>query len=102
MAGAHLRLDRPNDITYAQLAAIIAKNAPRGSKLNAADVWTASQRTGYNALDLLVHAAHESAWGMSKIARTKNNFFGIGAYDSSPQASAYSYAGSVLEGLTKG
>ena len=41
-----------------------------------------------NALYLLAHSALESDWGRSKIAKDKNNFFGITAYDTTPYLSA--------------
>ena len=37
-----------------------------------------------NALYLLAHSALESDWGRSNIAKDKNNFFGITAYDTTP------------------
>ena len=48
----------------------------------------AEQRYGVNALYLVAHSALESAWGRSKIAKDKNNFFGISAYDDTPYTSA--------------
>ena len=48
----------------------------------------AEQKYGVNALYLVAHSALESAWGKSNIAKAKNNFFGIAAYDSSPYTSA--------------
>ena len=48
----------------------------------------AEKRYGINALYLMAHSALESAWGRSQIAKDKNNFFGIAAYDSSPYTSA--------------
>ena len=36
----------------------------------------------------MAHSALESAWGRSKIAKDKNNFFGISAYDDTPYTSA--------------
>ncbi|WP_049496078.1 glucosaminidase domain-containing protein [Streptococcus pseudopneumoniae] len=44
-----------------------------------------------NALYLLAHSALESDWGRSKIAKDKNNFFGITAYDTTPYLSAKSF-----------
>lgn len=44
-----------------------------------------------NALYLLAHSALESDWGRSKIARDKNNFFGITAYDTTPYLSAKTF-----------
>lgn len=44
-----------------------------------------------NALYLLSHSALESDWGRSKIAKDKNNFFGITAYDTTPYLSAKTF-----------
>ncbi|MFC7062983.1 S-layer homology domain-containing protein [Halobacillus seohaensis] len=48
----------------------------------------AEEEHGTNALYLLAHAIHESNWGQSKIAKDKNNLFGIGAVDSNPYENA--------------
>ncbi|PPA70279.1 S-layer homology domain-containing protein [Jeotgalibacillus proteolyticus] len=50
------------------------------------------QKYKINALYLMSHAIHESAWGTSKIAQDKNNLFGYGAVDSDPYRGAYTYA----------
>lgn len=47
---------------------------------------------GVNAWFLTSVAAHESGYGTSKIAQDKNNLFGFQAYDSSPYASAATFA----------
>lgn len=52
----------------------------------------AADKYGVDATWILAMMGEESAWGTSNIAIDKNNFFGYGAYDSSPYASAYSYA----------
>ena len=44
-----------------------------------------------NALYLFAHSALESDWGRSKIAKDKNNFFGITAYDTTPYLSAKTF-----------
>ena len=44
-----------------------------------------------NALYLMAHAIHESAWGTSMIAFDKRNLFGYGAVDSDPYNGAYTY-----------
>ncbi|MEZ7639878.1 glucosaminidase domain-containing protein [Streptococcus sp. 27098_8_109] len=44
-----------------------------------------------NALYLLAHSALESDWGRSKIAKDKNNFFGITAYDTTPYLSSKTF-----------
>jgi beta-N-acetylglucosaminidase len=43
-----------------------------------------------NPYYIAAHAAWESGWGTSPLFLTKNNPFGYGAYDSSPQ-SAYAF-----------
>lgn len=43
---------------------------------------------GVNATYIVAHAALETAWGTSRIAREKNNLFGWRAFDSSPYVSA--------------
>lgn len=50
---------------------------------------------------LVAHAALESSWGTSKIAKEKNNFYGIGAYNSSPYESAKSFP-STKSGILEG
>ena len=51
----------------------------------------AEKRYQVNALYLMAHSALESAWGRSQIAKDKNNFFGIAAYDTTPYDSAKSF-----------
>jgi beta-N-acetylglucosaminidase len=51
----------------------------------------AEKESGTNAMYFLAHAILESSWGESKIARDKNNLFGIGAVDSNPYEGAYTY-----------
>lgn len=46
----------------------------------------AESKYGVNALLTLAVAINESAWGTSEIARTKNNLFGIKAFDSNTGA----------------
>lgn len=52
----------------------------------------AEEKYQVNALYLLAHAILESNWGLSELAQTKNNLFGIKAYDSDPLRSAASFA----------
>ena len=68
---------------YSLMGANNSKLAGKGATFKAAE-----QRYGVNALYLVAHSALESAWGRSKIAKDKNNFFGIAAYDSTPYTSA--------------
>lgn len=48
----------------------------------------AQEEYNVNGLYLLSHAIHESFWGKSKIARNKNNLFGINATDDNPYGNA--------------
>ena len=68
---------------YSIMGASDSKLAGKGATFKAAE-----QRYGVNALYLVAHSALESAWGRSKIAKDKNNFFGISAYDDTPYTSA--------------
>ncbi|WP_314991840.1 glucosaminidase domain-containing protein, partial [uncultured Gemella sp.] len=68
---------------YSLMGANNSKLAGKGATFKAAE-----QRYGVNALYLVAHSALESAWGKSQIAKDKNNFFGIAAYDSTPYTSA--------------
>ena len=68
---------------YSLMGANDSKLAGKGATFKAAE-----QRYGVNALYLVAHSALESAWGRSNIAKDKNNFFGISAYDDSPYTSA--------------
>ena len=71
---------------YNIMGASDSRLAGKGATFKAAE-----QRYGVNALYLVAHSALESAWGRSKIAKDKNNFFGISAYDDSPYTSATKY-----------
>jgi len=51
----------------------------------------AERKHGVNAIALAKIAAHESAFGTSKITKYKNNIFGFGAYDNSPFLSAKTF-----------
>lgn len=60
-----------------------------------------AEETGLNPVYILAHAATESAWGKSKMAVNKNNYFGIHAYDSNPDL-ALDMGNSVFEGIYNG
>ena len=68
---------------YTLMGASNSMLAGKGATFKAAE-----QKYRVNALYLVAHSALESAWGKSNIAKAKNNFFGIAAYDSSPYTSA--------------
>ena len=71
---------------YSLMGVTDSKLAGKGATFKAAE-----QKYGVNALYLVAHSALESAWGRSNIAKDKNNFFGIAAYDETPYSSATKY-----------
>lgn len=62
----------------------------------------ASEKSGLDPRYIAAHAALESGWGTSAISKKKHNYFGIGAFDSSPYASAYSFAPGLQKGIVGG
>ena len=62
----------------------------------------AAKQSGLDPRYIIAHAALESGWGTSKIARDKNNYFGIGAFDSSPYASAHKFGSGLAAGIIGG
>lgn len=48
----------------------------------------AEKKYGINAAYIVAHAAHETGWGRSRIAKEKNNLFGWSAFDKTPYSSA--------------
>ena len=83
-------LTKPSNYSAAELDKVYSLMNIRDSRLagKGAIFKEAEERYGVNALYLMAHSALESAWGRSQIAKDKNNFFGIAAYDSSPYTSA--------------
>lgn len=62
----------------------------------------AQSQSGLDARYILAHAALESAWGTSRIARTYHNYFGINAYDSNPDNAKKSSNRSLQAGIING
>ena len=86
-------LSKPTNYTAAELDKIFSIMNIQGSRLagKGAIFKEAEERYKINALYLIAHSALESSWGRSQIAKDKNNFFGIAAYDTSPYDSAKSF-----------
>lgn len=62
----------------------------------------AQKQSGLDARYILAHAALESAWGRSSIAKKYNNYFGIGAFDNDPNnAKNFSNSG-LASGIING
>ena len=62
----------------------------------------AQKQSGLDARYILAHAALESAWGTSRIARTYHNYFGINAYDSNPDNAKKSSNRNLQAGIING
>lgn len=82
----------------------IASKTSSGVLLNSGSSFISCQKKyGVNALLALAHAALESSWGNSSMATTKNNLFGISAYDSNTSsAKTYASASDCITDYMKG
>lgn len=86
-------LRKPSNYTAEELDKVYSLMNIKGSRLagKGAIFKEAEERYKINALYLIAHSALESSWGRSQIAKDKNNFFGIAAYDTTPYDSAKSF-----------
>ena len=86
-------LRKPTNYTAEELDKVYSLMNIKGSRLagKGAIFKEAEERYQINALYLIAHSAIESLWGRSQIAKDKNNFFGIAAYDTTPYDSAKSF-----------
>lgn len=99
--GIHMKINRPDDITAAQLDAYLRSKRNLRSNFNGQMFKDAQRASGISATDILVWAALESGWGKSRIAQDKFNYFGIGAVDTNPYNGAYRYK-SPSHGISEG
>ncbi|AOZ62351.1 tail lysin 1 [Bacillus phage SBP8a] len=92
------------NLTAEDLDNWINSKAPKDSMMRGmgATFLKAGQEYGLDPRYLIAHAAEESGWGTSKIARDKGNFFGIGAFDDSPYSSAYEFKDGTGSAAEKG
>lgn len=97
-----LRQFRP--ITKDELNEWIKAKAPKDSPfIGRADVFIrASQVSGLDPKYIVSHAAIESDWGKSQIARDKGNYFGISCYNDSPYESSQNFSGGLEGGIING
>lgn len=61
----------------------------------------AANQSGLDPRYILAHAGNESTYGTSNQAKTKHNYFGIGAFDTNPSA-AYSMGDGLADGIING
>lgn len=71
----------------------IAERAPKGSSFigKGEEFLIASQEADLDPRYLIAHAALETGWGVSRICKDKNNYFGIGAYNHDPYNKAKTF-----------
>jgi hypothetical protein len=83
----------PVSTTGEALDQAIAASSPGSPLVGLGDVFLdVQEQYGINAIYQAAHAAHESAWGRSWLARRKNNLFGWSAFDRCPGTCADSFA----------
>ena len=85
-----------------QFNSIIKKSSYDCPFVGRGDVFIkASEESGLNPLYIFAHAALESDYGRSSMARNKGNYFGIGAFDSNP-SNAYNIGDCFESGIING
>ena len=101
---ANQDLRKYTDISEAQFNEWLGtkkKNTKPFTNVDANIFLNASNKTGLDPRYIMAHAAWESAWGTSRIAKDKNNYYGIGAYNKSPYASAKTF-NTAADGILAG
>ena len=94
---------RLQGITATQINNWIRAKAPNSPFNGQGQVFIEAQsQSGLDARYILAHAALESAWGTSRIAREYHNYFGINAYDSNPDNAKKSSNRSLQAGIING
>lgn len=91
----NMKLNTPSGFSMEQFKKVLSNNAKDKNKIiqnNAEYFYYAEKQYKVNGIFLASVAIHESNWGTSKLATTKNNLFGYGAYDRNPYESAYSFS----------
>ena len=94
-------LSKPSGLSLEQFRKILQYNSNDINGIftvNADYFYYAEQEYGLNGVFLAAIAIHESGWGTSNIALSKNNLFGYMAYDGSAYASAKNFK-SYSEGI---
>ncbi len=89
----YLSFRSQTNYTADELNAYISSNVGTSSALydSGEDFINAQDSVYINGAMELAFAIHESGWGSSRIAKDKNNLFGINAYDSDPYNSATTF-----------
>lgn len=91
----NMKLNTPSGFTLEQFKKVLSGNSQDTNRIlqnNAQYFYYIEKQYKVNGIFVAAVAIHESNWGTSKLATTKNNLFGYGAYDRDPVNSAYSFA----------
>ena len=89
----NMELNKPSGLTLEQFKKVLtdSKDVNNIFSENAEYFYYIEQQYNINGIFVAAIGIHESGWGTSKIALTKKNLFGYGAYDSSPYSSSYDF-----------
>ena len=89
----NMALNKPSGFTLEQFKKVLtdSKDVNNIFKENAEYFYYIEEQYGINGIFVAAVGIHESGWGTSKIARSKYNLFGYGAYDSNPYNGAYTF-----------
>ena len=89
-----MALNEPSGLTLEQFKKVLtdSKDTNKIFQNNAEYFYYIEEQYNINGLFVAAVGIHESAWGTSKIAQTKYNLFGYGAYDSNPYNGAYEFS----------
>lgn len=91
----NMKLNQPSGLTLEQFKKVLSNNEKDKNKIlqnNAEYFYYTEKQYNINGVFIAAVAIHESNWGTSKLATSKKNLFGYGAYDRDPYNSAYSFA----------
>lgn len=90
-------------LTIDEMNEWIAERAPEGSSfIGKGELFLeASAQADLDPRYIIAHAANETGWGVSRICKEKNNYFGIGAFNHDPYNKAYTFD-SAESGIIEG
>lgn len=97
----NMDLSKPSGLSLEQFRKVLQYNSNDVNNIftaNADYFYYAEQEYGINGVFLAAIAIHESGWGTSNIAVSKNNLFGYMAYDGNSYASSKNFS-SYSEGI---
>ena len=89
-----MALNKPSGLSLEQFKKVLSdsKDTNKIFEKNAEYFYYIEKQYNINGIFVAAVGIHESAWGTSKIATSKMNLFGYGAYDSNPYNGAYHFS----------